>query len=626
MEERPLVQSRREFVESTLALGASAGMAACRTSKEGSSSSTATSPSIERESGFRLTPAQQFDLPHRAGLAINCLTRLLDERQDYLPYFVLFYGAHPPVAAHIRWDYGDCVGRYVEALKLARIMSGQTQGQHADAALQRWLERLLGKHGLSWWPDPPYDPVLPSTQPRRVAELGWSQRSTLAGLTTQYAVTGEQHFADLAKRLVDGLNKLALWEDGMAYFPLEATQVGVRGDILYPPEGWSDKRMPTAGWFAGFYGSLLWPLARFAAVTGYEPAVRMAQGVAEYCLRGARFFRPDGRFYDPLKGHFHSRSTVALGLLKLGVLIGNEGYVQMAERAYNHAKEWGTSFGWFPVDFGNWQRCETCCITDMIELAIGLAMWVDPKYWNDAERFGRNHLLESQLLRVDWVDEYHREREPYILSEADPAQISRDQAMERSLGGFAVWSSLNDWAGTQANAREAACCHGHGARGLYDLWHYGVIRAGNEVSVNLLFSRATDDVVVKSYLPFKGQVDIRCRSDRRIRMRLPDYVPSRSLKLEMNGRPTPLQRAEGWLPLPPTQKGDVAVVRFDLPERHESVHIGYDTYKVKYRGDTVTAISPPGKYCPLYERQWIASPPAELPDPTAARAPEIDSI
>ena len=100
------------------------------------------------------TPSQQFDLPHRAGLAINCLTRFLDERQDYLPHFNVFYGAHPPVATHIRWDYGDCVGRYIEALKLTHIMSGQTQGLHADAALQRWLERLLGEHGLSWWPDP----------------------------------------------------------------------------------------------------------------------------------------------------------------------------------------------------------------------------------------------------------------------------------------------------------------------------------------------------------------------------------------------------------------------------------------------------------------------------------------
>ena len=615
-----MAQSRRDFVKQAMAMGVVPGMAVSRSSEVPSASLTTT------KNRFLLEPGHQCDLAHRAGLAIHCLTRFLDERQDYLPYFNVHYSAHPPVATHIRWDYGDCVGRYVEALKLARIMSGQTQGQHADAALQRWLERLLGEHGLSWWPDPPYDPVLPWTQPGRVAELAWSQRSTLTGLTTQYAVTGEQHFADLAKRLVDGLNKLALWDDGMAYFPLEATQVGGRGDILYPPEGWSTDRMPTAGWFAGFYGSLLWPLARFAAVTGYEPAVRMARGMAEYCLRGTKFFRADGRFYDLIQGHFHSRSAVALGLLKLGVLIGNEGYVQMAERAYNHAKEWGTSFGWFPEDFTGSGGCETCCITDMIELAIGLAMWVDPKYWNDAERFGRNHLLESQQLRVDWIDEYHKGRKAYVLPAEDPAQVSRDHPMERSLGGFAVWSAVNDWTTTTHHAITSACCHGHGTRGLYDLWHYAITRAGNRVSVNLLFSRATDDVVVKSYLPFKGQVDIRCRSDRRIRVRVPDYVPRESLSLEVNDRPTPIRSSKAWLALPPTKPGDVAVVRFELRERDESVHIGYDTYQVKYRGDTVTAISPPGKYCPLYERQWIASPPAQFPDPSVPGASEIDSI
>ena len=79
--------------------------------------------------------------------------------------------------------------------------------------------------------------------------------------------------------------------------------------------------MPIAGWFGGFVGALIWPLARFATLTGYEPAVRLAQSVAKYCLRGARLFRPDGRFYDFIKGHFHSRSNTALGLLKLGLLI-----------------------------------------------------------------------------------------------------------------------------------------------------------------------------------------------------------------------------------------------------------------------------------------------------------------
>ena len=218
-----LARSRREFVKGALAAAAGASLLAPRASAAPSSAPSSTS--TQETDRFDLEPAQQFDLPHRAGLAIHCLTGLLDERQDYLPYFNVHYSADPPVATHNRWDYGDCVGRYVEALKLARIMSGNTQAQQADAAFERWLERLLGEHGLSWWPDPPYDPILPSTQARHVADLAWSQRSTLAGLTTQYEVTGEQHFADLAKRLVDGLHKLALWDDGMAYFPLEATRI-----------------------------------------------------------------------------------------------------------------------------------------------------------------------------------------------------------------------------------------------------------------------------------------------------------------------------------------------------------------------------------------------------------------
>ena len=612
------IPSRREFVKGALMAGTAASLP--RPKIHATPSST---PGAGR---FQLEPTQQFDLAHRAGLAINCLTGLLDERQDNLPFFDVHYSAQPPLAVHIRWGYGDLVGRFIDALKLARIMTGQTQGKHAEVALQNWLERLLGKHGLSWWPDLPYDPALPATQRGHVAELGWSQRSTLAGLTTQFAVTGKQRYADLARQLVDGLNKLALWKDGMAYFPLDATQVGSRGDILYPPEGWSTDRMPTAGWFGGFMGALIWPLARFAGLTGYDPAVRMARGVTEYCLRGAKLFRPDGRFHDLIQGHFHSRSTIALGLLKLGVVISDERYVQMAERIYNHAKEWGTSFGWFPEDLTGAGGCETCCITDMIELAIGLATWVDPQYWNDAEQFGRNHLLESQLLRIDWVEEFHQAEERYVLRVAnpDPAQISRDRVMERCLGGFAGWNKVNDW--VSERPQMMGCCHGHGTRGLYDLWHYAITRAENRVSVNLLFSRSTDDVAVKSHLPFKGQVDIRCRNDRRIRIRLPDYAPSESIELEVNGRTTPMQRAEQWLMLPPTQKGDVAVVRFDLPERRESVHIGYDTYEVKYRGDTVTSISPPGKYYPLYERKWIAAPPAQLPDPKPARAAEIDSI
>jgi hypothetical protein len=53
---------------------------------------------------------------------------------------------------------------------MARIMSGNTDNLDRDAALQRWLERLLGEHGLSWWPTPPYKSQHhPAGQPGHVA-------------------------------------------------------------------------------------------------------------------------------------------------------------------------------------------------------------------------------------------------------------------------------------------------------------------------------------------------------------------------------------------------------------------------------------------------------------------------
>jgi hypothetical protein len=66
----------------------------------------------------------------------------------------------------------------------------------------------------------------------------------------------------------------------------------------------------------------------------------------------------------------------------------------------------------------------------MIELAIDLALHVDPRYWNDAERFGRNHLLEAQLLRIDWVDRFNPPQ-PYTIEDDD--RTTRDHVMERWL-------------------------------------------------------------------------------------------------------------------------------------------------------------------------------------------------
>jgi hypothetical protein len=570
-----------------------------------------------------LSPHHYFNLPLRAAAAIHCLTNLVDERQKELPYFDVKYDARPVTAVHIRWDYGDGVGRYVDALCLARIMSRSEENRHVDAALEKWLLGMLGEHGLSWWPEPPYRSPHPAGQKGRMADVTWTQRSTLSALTTLHALTGEPRYAAYGRRLIDGLSQLVLWNDGMAYFPEEATRTRA-GDVLYRPGGWSSQRMLTAGWFGAILGALISPLARFASVTGYEPAVRLGRGLTEFALRGAEVFHPDGRFRDLLQGHFYARVTTANGFLRLGILTGRRPYVDMAERIYGHAKEWGTSFGWFPEDLSV-PGSETCCIKEMIELAIGLAMHVDPRYWDDVERFGRNHLLESQLLRTDWIDHYHSPK-PYTLPVEDPSRISRERVMERWRGGFAGWSGVNDWVFPGKGGM--ACCNASGARALYDLWHYGVSRRDGEVSINLLLSRASADVILKSHLPYAGCVEIQRRTEDPIRMRIPEYVQRASLTVEKNGETSTARRAGPWLLAPQGKAGDVIVVRFQLPERVERVHLGYQSYEVHYKGDTVTAVAPRGTVCPLYERGWAAGSNPSIADPVdlPGTAKEIESI
>lgn len=566
-------------------------------------------------------PGEYFDLTGRGAAAIHCLTSLLDERQQHLPYFDVKYDARPPVAVHIRWDYGDGVGRYVDALHLARIMSGSGVNRAADAALEGWLFRLLGEDGLSWWPDSPYRLPHPSGQPGRMADVTWTQRSTLAALTTLFLETGDTRAATAARRLVDRLNGIAVWRDGMAYFPEEATRFRP-GDVLYPPGGWSSRNMLTAGWFGAILGTLIWPLARFAAAAGYDPAIRLARGLAEFALRGAAVFHADGRFRDLVQGHFYARTTTASGLLSLGVLTGHRPYVEMAERIYRQARQWGTSFGWFPEDLSV-PACETCCTKDMIEIAIGLARHVDPGYWSDAERFGRNHLLESQLLRTDWIGRYQPPRPPALPPE-DALRLSRERVLERWRGGFAGWSAVNDWVFPGKGGM--ACCNASGARALYDLWHHAVSRDDSGVSIHLLFSRATEDVVVRSYLPFEGRLEVRMRSGRPVRVRLPRSAAAASVRVQHNGAPATVPVREGYVSLPRAQPGDAVEVRFALDYSEEKFHLGYQSYRIRYRGDTVVSIEPPGKICPLYDRGWASQAAPPVAEPPLPSAREIESI
>jgi hypothetical protein len=262
----------------------------------------------------------------------------------------------------------------------------------------------------------------------------------------------------------------------------------------------------------------------------------------------------------------------------------------------------------------------------MIETAITLGRYVNPVYWNDAECFGRNQLFENQLLKVDWTDkvlEYPSRIPPF-----DSLRITRENVMERVLGGFAGWSLVNDWVTLdERHAHMMACCNAHGARALYDLWHYSITGSQDELSVNMLFTRASRFLDIRSSLPYKGKVEIHIKNDSSLRIRIPSYVDGDNLRVSLNGSQAVCECKGDWIRLGNLQKEDNVLLLFNLPEREEEVFLGYNDYKVRYRADTVMNIEPHGSVYPLYNRsELIGKGDSDYLPPSNENCVEFESI
>jgi len=117
---------------------------------------------------------------------------------------------------------------------------------------------------------------------------------------------------------------------------------------------------------------------------------------------------PDGSFATGMEfreGHFHSRAVTMLGVIRFGNSVGDARALEWGRRVYERARSYGSSFGWFPerIVRDRAHGCETCPIMDMMESAVILARSGHPQYWEDAERFLRNQLLENQLTDIAWL-------------------------------------------------------------------------------------------------------------------------------------------------------------------------------------------------------------------------------
>ena len=545
-------------------------------------------------------------------------------------YFLGSWRAKPPRAVHGLWDYGDGSGRHIDALTLARRMLPadwpEAAPDRGEEALERWMLRQLGSDGLSWLPGGPgaaepwgADLLMRDWRPgEAAAEISWAQRGTLLGLTTRFLATNDERYAAAGRRLVDGLLRAAKREGQELYFP----------EGYYRPGGWHTADKQIFSGIAEYNAAVILPAVRFYRAAGYLPALELAEGLARFALRHSDGYRPDGSLFCPQPGsladHFHTRSNFILGVLELGLASGRREYTAWARQSFERAREFGSRCGWFPEGLGH-RHGEVCGMTDMLEIALNLGMHVDPQYFGDAERFGRNHLLESQYLSLEQLSGAV-ERLPAETVDMDPDLSTTAGVTASQVGGFAGRSTLNDAFHLDAAAL-MQCCNAAGTRGLYDLWRYAIIYQPEPqtMRVNLRFSVESADARIISHEPKAGRLDILPARDAVIEVRLPEGEHEAWVS-QPDGSRKEVGTTRGYAVFD-ARGGQTIQVNYALAERESVFHIGPPERSLecsgRWRGETLVSIDPPGEYYPLYQQRGADLPPVI---PHRAGKSAIDSL
>jgi len=531
------------------------------------------------------------EIGHRA---INYLTRIGPKEEGYVPFFggkVPWHGV--PYLVHCPWDYGDGIGRILEALAFVRRMTGSDHGMDVQEGLTKKLCRLYAPDGITYREAAPWS--TPVSGP-------YEMRSSLLALIALLE-NGDESLEGLIALAVDGIAR--------AFSPeLLPTASGV----------WDGEKWTGEKWIGVEIGAglpMIDPLIRCHCAIGSDKALQVASAIVEHYFFGPEaLFGADGSFifpgdecptselapqtidYVPSLGHFHTRTCAAVGLARYGIVANDETCVDLARRIHDRMLPYGTSFGWFPENLFTDGRevSELCATLDMIELELLLARAGQTELYDAVERFLRNHVAVSQFVPDELVRQYSAEAPEGMFDKT--GQKSYDDVLSRLSGGFVCVSYPDDLYTAYPRSRFdpkasylidiSACCSGSGAKAAYVAWRDAVIEDDDAVRVNLAIPRRHPSVDVLREEDGVARVTLRCRADKPVLFRIPDWVSGESVRITVNSEPALADIVDGYIQFGPDCFGS-GTVELELPltEREEQCEVAGISYGVRWCGDQV---------------------------------------
>ena len=511
-----------------------------------------------------------LNLKGAMALAADSITYRLDETQNFRPYFYIKgKDGIPAFLRHGSWDLGDMTGRYLESMVMARRMVGhKPEWTLAEERLLSFLLFLLKN---------PLDLVLDID--KNAPDHAFAQGSALYGLVAYFEDSRDPATQKIIEKFILGLTRHAI----------------PQGDhIIYPNVATANA---PCSHMAGYQ---ICPLVKFYELTGYKPALNLAENLSVWAFDHDDTIDNEGIITKVgWEGHIHAWADTLSGIIqcsRLSKKLSRDRIVERCKKTYDwlYATQ-ATEFGWTP-DFPTSPTSETCAISSLLRLALELIRQGFSDYWNHIERFTRNQLIENQFREVDFLG------------------IPDSRVAGALSGAFDCWAepnslfaSVRQW-GKEDDGDVEGCCVNGGMRGIFMVYTNAVTKKNKDLFINLLFDHEGSSLKVKSLLPFEGKITIESMSAQdnfaalNVRMRIPDWANINTIRVCENQKQIPGNIEAGYIIIPLNNPGSNIELTFDTRSKQETIALANKKYELKWLGDTVLQVNPPGKNYPIYRR------------------------
>jgi hypothetical protein len=100
-----------------------------------------------------------------------------------------------------------------------------------------------------------------------------------------------------------------------------------------------------------------------------------------------------------------------------------------------------------------------------------------------------------------------------------------------------------------------------------------------------------------------GQVDVKVKEALDLAIRIPEWAKPEDVRVKVNDLARRIDWDGRYACVGNVVPGDVATMTFPIEERAQVIHVQKESYTVVLKGNDVVAIDPPGRVCPLYQRE-----------------------